>query len=150
MPFSVRGSRIISRISIFSSNPLLIRHISSAMPTIIDNADGTVIATAPLIVRLQGANGPNTVGYPPGDVRPEVFDVLGTGPKPQLGDTVRLNRNIYRGLDRWVFTAVLSSAPKPPRPARCPVCGKTVAADHDAVRCEVESYHQPLLEAGIG
>ena len=57
-------------------------------------------------------------------------------------------RNIWTP-DKWTFSMVLQAAPKPPAPARCPICGQMVAADHDYAACEV-GLHRPLAEATTG
>jgi hypothetical protein len=126
----------------------MIENPATADRAFVDNADGVVVGVDPLVVRIPQANGPGVTPIPAGDVRPQVFAVLGGGPAPRLGDKVRLIRNIWTP-DTWTFSMVLATAPKPPAPTRCPLCGQMVLPGHDYAACEVGS-HRPLAEATQG
>ena len=106
--------------------------------------DGVVVGVDPLTVRIPGASGPGVTPIPAGDVRPRDHGLLGS-PRPRLGDTVRLIRTVWTP-DVWTFSLVLRTAPPPPVPTRCPLCGQMVNRDHDYVACEVGS-HRPLADA---
>jgi hypothetical protein len=124
----------------------MIENPATAHLTFLGDHDGTVVSVDPLVVRIPAANGPGVTPIPAGDVRPQWFDT--SAPKPHVGDTVRLIRNIWAP-DVWTLSTILQSAPPPPAPTRCPICGQMVAADHDYAACEVGS-RRPLAEATKG
>jgi hypothetical protein len=113
-----------------------------ALPTLLGDIDGVVISVDPrLVVRLTGPSGSNVAPVPAGDVVAQWFNT-GTA-KPRVGDRVRLTQNAW-SQGTWTVSHILATAPPPPAPRRCGLCGTPMVDGHDEIVCSLTP-----VEAGL-